>query len=975
MKNSQRIFIAVFVMLLGVTGTAFAHATPVSYMPVSSSLRQSMPDRVQIHFSERIEPTASDITVFGPDGAKVSVGDGALESDAHIFGVGVHGGGQGTYTVSWQVVSADDGHFTKGAFIFSVGKESVVSGEAVGQIQVQHITSIPQALVMWIELVGQALLLGALVVLAIGRARSKRGKEVSSDATHSLARRSQIFVLSGIILILAGAISLLILKTLDLEQLRSTAFFPTLHIFIQTLDGMHAIIRGVLAVLFGALFFLWSDKNKRQKGKEIALVLVMVGMALSRARVSHSAATAFFPTISIVITALQLLAKELWVGGLFALTCMIAMMQKKGNAVFEFFSITLFSQIASIALGITAVTGAYIVWLDLKKPEYLFSSEWGGSFIILLIFAALLVALRVINQAVIEKKLLRSMGDFVRRAPLFRLSRYVICTEAMVGLALLLVTSFLIITTPPYPPTQFGFNHSEVSQGTHISFGLDTYEPDKFLVTIDDSSGNTPFETIVSLTNQEKGIGPIVVSTEERFPGGYVFPRSAFSLPGSWRINIIARRVAAFDATTSFDLKYPENIEGSRIDPEHRSFGWFEVFLILVALGGVGMAWMLYAMSKGLHQQGEKMREEGGRAIGNMQYAKGARVPWLAAVAALIVMSGVIWVSYNTLLKTDFQKLCERDGNFWLQATPMRDGLALSPDTVTGCTLNLGLYHFADEREYRFFTRPRQSMAEVTMNPAHPVAGKPTQLQVQLSMVEQGKKAGPIQDIGIYHDRILHMIIIGEDLKTFAHIHAEDLGPITAEMRKTGIFPLSHIFPKAGRYAIVINYVQGGKELSQESFISVQGSPAMEKNADAISRVSNDTALAKDFGGYHVTLDVPQNITAGEMTKLAYTVEKDATLVTDLEPYLGAAMHLAILRADLSGRIIHTHGQPYLPGSAFFQQLAQNYVNYHSHFVPDRFGPKMQARIVFPSAGLYEVFGEFKDGGKVITTVFTVNVK
>ncbi len=969
MKNIQRISIAILLILFGFVGTAFAHATPVSYEPELSSIVQRVPDHVRIHFSERIEPTASDITVLGPDGAQVSMGNAAPENDAHMFGVAVRDAGQGTYTVSWEVVSADDGHFTKGAFVFSVGKGSAVSLQSIGQIQVQHIASIPQALVMWIELVGQAMLLGAFVIMAIGYALAKRSKEKSQDISRSLMRRMRVFVVWGIMCILAGVISLLILKTLDLEQLRSTAFVPTFRIFVQTLDGMHALLRGALALLFGALFFFWRQKDKKQSlsTKEIILMLVIAGMALSRVRVSHSAATAFFPRISIIITAVQLLAKELWVGGLVALISVIAVVRKKGDALLEFFSVTLFSQIAIIAFGITGVTGAYIVWLDLKKPEYLFSSEWGGRFIILLIFGGLLLSLRFIYQMWIEKNMIKR--DASQRMGLFKISRYLLCTEAAVGLALLLVTSFLIITTPPYPPTQFGFERHGVSQGANISFGIDAYEPDKFLVTIEDAEHSVPSELILSLTNGEKGVGPIVVDIQERFPGGYVFSRSAFSLTGNWHVNLIARRTAAFDATASFDLTYPRDIEASRIDPEHRSFGLFELSLLIIALFNASTAYVLYRSSKRLYEQCENMGDS------NWEKIKDTKGVWFIAVCALIIASGIILLAYNTFIKTDFQKSCERDGNFWLQAVPMHDGVALSPDTVTGCTLNIGLYHFADMREYRFFTRPRQSMAEVTMSPASPIAGKPTDIRVQLSMVEQGKKAGHIQDIGIYHDRILHMIIIGEDLKTFAHIHAEDLGLITPEMRKTGIFPLSHIFPKAGRYAIVINYVQGGKELSQESFVNVEGTPVMEKNIDALHDVQNDVLSAKDFDGYHVTLDVPQNITAGEMTKLAYTVEKGGRRVIDLEPYLGAAMHLAILPADLSGRIIHTHGQPYVPGSAFFQQLFQNYVNYHSHFVPDHFGPKIQARIAFPDAGLYEVFGEFKHGSKVITTVFTINVK
>jgi len=302
----------------------------------------------------------------------------------------------------------------------------------------------------------------------------------------------------------------------------------------------------------------------------------------------------------------------------------------------------------------------------------------------------------------------------------------------------------------------------------------------------------------------------------------------------------------------------------------------------------------------------------------------------------------------------------------------MRDGAALSSDTITGCTLNIGLYHFVDEREYAFFLRPRQSSVAIATMPEKPVAGKPTDLSVKIFTIQLGQRTGPVEDLGIYHDRIMHMLIVGEDLTTFAHIHPEDIGPVTGAMKQEAHFPLRYTFPKAGRYTIVINYVQGGRELSQQSFMDVAGEPRMETNAQAAGGL--ERSLQKTFDGYSVTLEAPASIKAGELLKLTYTVKKDSKEVSDLEPYLGAAMHLALVRSDL-GRVVHTHGQVYLPGSAFFQQLFQDYVNYHSHFVPDHFGPKIQARITFPQPGLYEIFGEFKRSGRVIVTKFVVQAK
>ena len=989
MKNIQCIGMVIGIMLLGFAGQAFAHATPVSYEPESSSILSQVPQRVDIRFSERIEPVASDISILGPDGNIVTTSMPAVAlNDSRLFGAGLRDAGRGTYTVIWDVVSADDGHFTKGAFTFSVGEKTAAVTQAAGQIQIQHITTIPQATVMWIELMGQSLLLGALLMLGIWRSVSRRAeKEISGDVSDSVGRRITAFVIIGIAGILAGVISLLILKTFDLQELKGAGFIPTLRIFISTLDGMHAVVRALLAVLFAAVFFFFRSGPETKKiskrdtvsyrscDSSVALMLVMCGIAMSRARVSHSAATNFFPVMSIAITALQLLAKELWVGGTFAIAAIaLPIMLKKRQWISAARALTLFSKIISITFGVVGITGAYIVWLDLKKPAYLFASEWGGRFIILLIFGLLLFCVRIVSQLIIEKKITASGESPSAALPrLLSWSHYAFCFEAIIGAALLFATSFLIITTPPYPPTSFLFEKHMQIQGADISLGVHPYEPDQMLVTVSDEKNNASVaDVVVRITNEEKGILFLTVPSTERFPGGYTFPRNSFSLPGVWQVAIAAHRSGAFDAVASFTVNYPSEIDVTRVDPERRSFGLFEMLLIISVLGISGVAFLLYRFSNRLHNE---LMNRADALVADLIPATRSFLHWSVAVGGLIVVSVLIWFSYATLVKTDFQKQCERDGNFWLQAVPMRDGAALSSDTVTGCTVNVGLYHFPDSREYTFFTRPRQSAAEVIASPIKPVAGMPTDLSVRLSRVERGQNTGPIEDLGIYHDRILHMIIVGEDLKTFAHIHTEDIGPLTEQMKKDGVFPLRYTFPLAGRYAIVIHYVQAGKELSQESFIDVGGNPQMKKNADAAAELSASRSTAGDFDGYHVTLQTPSRITAGTMEKLTYVVEKDGKELTDMQPYLGAAMHLAVVRADLGGRVMHTHGQSYLPGSAFFQQLFQNYVNYHSHFVPDHFGPKIQARIAFPQPGLYQIFGEFKHGGKVITSRFAVQVE
>src|SRR6185295_10711452 len=88
--------------------TASAHAAPVQSSPQSSATIATTTDQVSILFSERVDEAASSIKVTGPSGDIVSTADAKVSiSDPRRLSVSVQPDGNGTYLVSWSVVSAD----------------------------------------------------------------------------------------------------------------------------------------------------------------------------------------------------------------------------------------------------------------------------------------------------------------------------------------------------------------------------------------------------------------------------------------------------------------------------------------------------------------------------------------------------------------------------------------------------------------------------------------------------------------------------------------------------------------------------------------------------------------------------------------------------------------------------------------------------------------------------------------------------
>jgi methionine-rich copper-binding protein CopC len=128
-------FFVVVIMIIATTVTfysspAYGHANPVYYSPSANAVitRQQqendlLSDKVVILFSERPEPKISFIHVTNSKNERVD------NNDFKITGKNDRGAtvsldknklSDGVYSVSWLVMSRDDGIITKGTYLFSI---------------------------------------------------------------------------------------------------------------------------------------------------------------------------------------------------------------------------------------------------------------------------------------------------------------------------------------------------------------------------------------------------------------------------------------------------------------------------------------------------------------------------------------------------------------------------------------------------------------------------------------------------------------------------------------------------------------------------------------------------------------------------------------------------------------------------------------------------------------------------------------
>jgi copper transport protein len=102
--------------------TASAHGLLESSDPADGATLDAAPRQVLLSFTERPEPRLSSVRVLDTAGNQVNSGPaGPVPGQARQLSAPLGEVPDGTYTVSWRIVSKDDGHVTAGTFAFGVG--------------------------------------------------------------------------------------------------------------------------------------------------------------------------------------------------------------------------------------------------------------------------------------------------------------------------------------------------------------------------------------------------------------------------------------------------------------------------------------------------------------------------------------------------------------------------------------------------------------------------------------------------------------------------------------------------------------------------------------------------------------------------------------------------------------------------------------------------------------------------------------
>lgn len=237
----------------------------------------------------------------------------------------------------------------------------------------------------------------------------------------------------------------------------------------------------------------------------------------------------------------------------------------------------------------------------------------------------------------------------------------------------------------------------------------------------------------------------------------------------------------------------------------------------------------------------------------------------------------------------------------------------------------------------------------------NPVAGKPVELAFTIRYADTKKL---VTDFETIHERLLHLILVSDDLAWFEHQH-----PVRGT---DGIFRKTWTFPRPGNYTLYADFTPADGDNQ------VKPLPLLIGGGEArTSALTPDAKRAKQIGDYRVELAVrPSVLTMEKPVMLTYTIkDRQGRPVRDIQPFIGAPGHLIAISEDRK-EVVHTHA---ISGSAG-HPMEKGALQVTPAMATEK-GPAFSFKLTTPTSGLYKVWAQFMHRNRVLTVPFTFLVQ
>ncbi len=526
----------IVVAVLVPAGTASAHAELLDVSPADGAVLTEAPAEAVLRFSEQVSLTGGSAAVLDDTGAPVSAAASVVDVNVVIP---LDGGlGDGTYTISWSVISTDS-HRISGASVFHVGAPS-----AGGPVDVASSGGAGWGVRLAASLLTAVGYAGALIsvggwwftMLVVRRAPDPRWAMVI-DRAAILAVSALIAAIPMRIARLGGGMSALADGDLLSESLRGP-------IGVSTAVTVSALL--AMTAFAGLAQRRWS----LAWGAAVAGAVALAGFAIEGHTRSQDPLAAM-----VALDVVHLAAGAVWLGGIAGLVVSFREGTETGALARQ---VVRFSTVAVVAVVVVVGAGLGMAVIVLPALDDLVTTGYG---LALLTKVALVIPVIVLG-AYNRRRLVPMMSAGAAAAPARRLGRIVL-VELAILLVVVGVTAVLVARSPltssaapsdVVTPTP-GAVEVPLTDGAGtaaIAIAPARAGSNEIRVTLTDAAG-LPIEPVdapvVELTEAELGVGPLRPIVHP-FGGGEYHVIADIPLPGTWEMSIRVR-ISDFEAVTA----------------------------------------------------------------------------------------------------------------------------------------------------------------------------------------------------------------------------------------------------------------------------------------------------------------------------------------------------------------------------------------------------------------------------------------
>ncbi|MGN6250201.1 MAG: copper resistance CopC/CopD family protein [Marmoricola sp.] len=501
---------------------AAAHATLEESSPGSGEVVPGIPAQVVLRFSEAVSLLPASLQVYAPDGSRADHGEVTHPHGAStLVSVGLHGSREGTYLVSWRVVSADS-HPISGAFTFSVGHAS--RAPTAPAVRPDTTVSVLLGAFRWLGYAGIALLLGGVALLlrcwppgwgvrVVRRALAGAAGAVALGAVGGLLLQGPYDAGRGVGAVGRGAL---------LTGVLGTTY------------GVALVVRLALAGL--ALVLLTYGTHLPRTGRlglggAVALALLGSFAAAGHAVSSHPVA------LAVVVDMVHVAAMSLWLGGLALLAGVVLRRDTPGGTAS--IAAERFSPVALGSVVALVLTGSYQSWRQLGAWAAFADTTYGRELLVKLVLVASVLVVAAVSRALVRRNAADSVAGTVAAL------RRTVALESVGAVLVLAVTSALVATEP-------GRTAYHPSVATTVAVGPDTVEVSAVPVgdrrmslhlAVLDAAGRPSEPPEVSASLSRGSLGPLPVRLA-RHGSGQRMAVLAVPVAGDWQLTIRVRTSA-----------------------------------------------------------------------------------------------------------------------------------------------------------------------------------------------------------------------------------------------------------------------------------------------------------------------------------------------------------------------------------------------------------------------------------------------